>query len=122
MSGSSPARTNPTGPRAAWLCSQRTGESVYDGKLTQIKGRGNSTWKGAKRPYQIKLDKKTDLLQTGDSADKAKTWVLLANFYDPSAVRNMLALDLGRALQMECNMGYRRCACSMTASSAACTS
>ncbi len=62
---------------------------------------------GAKRPYQIKLDKKTDLLQTGDSADKAKTWVLLANFYDPSAVRNMLALDLGRALQMECNMGYR---------------
>lgn len=83
------------------------GESVYDGKLTQIKGRGNSTWKGAKRPYQIKLDKKTDLLQTGDSADKAKTWVLLANFYDPSAVRNMLALDLGRALQMECNMGYR---------------
>ena len=26
------------------------GESVYDGKLTQIKGRGNSTWKGAKRP------------------------------------------------------------------------
>ena len=49
-----------------------------------------------------------DLLQTGDSADKAKTWVLLANFYDPSAVRNMLALDLGRALQMECNMGYIR--------------
>ena len=34
------------------------GESVYDGKLTQIKGRGNSTWKGAKRPYQIKLDKR----------------------------------------------------------------
>ena len=29
--------------------------------------------RGAKRPYQIKLDKKTDLLQTGDSADKAKT-------------------------------------------------
>ncbi len=48
------------------------GESVYDGKLTQIKGRGNSTWKGAKRPYQIKLDKKTDLLQTGDSADKGQ--------------------------------------------------
>ena len=42
-----------------------------------------STWKAVKdlavkelcnkKPYQIKLDKKTDLLQTGDSANKAKT-------------------------------------------------
>ena len=83
------------------------GESVYDGKLTQIKGRGNSTWKGSQSAPIGSSWTKTDLLQTGDSADEAKTWVLLANFYDPSAVRNMLALDLRRALQMECNMGYR---------------
>ncbi len=35
-----------------------TGSTVNAGKLKQIKGRGNSTWKGAKKPYQIKLTNK----------------------------------------------------------------
>jgi len=30
----------------------------YDGDLEYIKGRGNSTWKMEKKPYNIKLDKK----------------------------------------------------------------
>lgn len=54
-----------------------TGSTVNAGKLKQIKGRGNSTWKGAKKPYQIKLDKKADLLSSGDAANSNKTWVLL---------------------------------------------
>lgn len=77
------------------------GSVVYDGALKQIKGRGNSTWAGEKKPYQIKLDKKTDLLQTGNSDNKAKTWVLLANYYDPTLIRNNIVYDFSVEIGME---------------------
>lgn len=77
------------------------GSVVYDGILNQIKGRGNSTWLADKKPYQIKLDKKTDLLQTGDSANKAKTWVLLTNAADPTLLRNNIIYDLSVAAGLE---------------------
>ena len=39
------------------------GTHLYEGELTQIKARGNSTFQYAnKKSYQIKLAKKTDLL------------------------------------------------------------
>ena len=66
------------------------GEAVYDGKLTQIKGRGNSTWLQAKKPYQIKLKEKADLLQSGEKANANKTWILLANAVDASLLRNQI--------------------------------
>lgn len=71
---------------------------VYDGALSQIKGRGNTTWEEAKKPYQIKLDKKTDLLCTGDKANKNKTWVLLANALDKTLVKSAFAYDLAQYL------------------------
>ena len=75
------------------------GNLVYSGALTQIKGRGNSTWTDyPKKPYQIKLAKKTDLLETGDPGEAAKTWVLLANYYDRSFMLNTLTFDLADAL------------------------
>ena len=77
------------------------GDVVYDGKLTQIKGRGNSTWLDPKKPYQIKLDSKTDLLQTGDKSNRAKTWVLLTNAADPTSLRNNLVYDMSVATGME---------------------
>lgn len=77
------------------------GTVVYDGLLKQIKGRGNSTWLANKKPYQIKLDKKTDLLQTGDSKNKAKTWVLLTNAVDPTLLRNNLVYDLSVAAGLQ---------------------
>lgn len=77
------------------------GAVVYQDSLTQIKGRGNSTWKMDKKPYQIKLSTKTDLLQTGSGDNETKTWVLLANFSDPSMMRNTLIYNLGLALGME---------------------
>ena len=61
----------------------------------QIKGRGNSTWSYAKKPYKIKLDKKTSLLGLGG---KSKHWVLLANYLDESLMRNKLAYDLSEKL------------------------
>ena len=77
------------------------GETVYSGALTQIKGRGNSTWNAPKKPYQIKLKDKADLLRTGDKANRAKTWVLLANYFDASLIHNSIALNFGRALGMD---------------------
>ena len=80
------------------------GTTVYDGALTQIKGRGNSTWGLPKKPYQIKLDAKADLLCTGDDKNKTKTWILLANYLDCSSLRNTLALNAGKALGMDMNI------------------
>lgn len=58
----------------------------YDGALEYIKGRGNSTWKMDKKPYNIKLDKKTDLFGMG----KSKKWSLIANHGDNSLMRNAI--------------------------------
>ena len=44
----------------------------------QIRGRGNSTWQLDKKPYKIKLDKKTALL----GMSKNKHWALLAEHHD----------------------------------------
>ena len=52
--------------------------ALYDGDI-KIRGRGNSTWFAPKKPYRIKLDKKTDLFGMGNNKD----YVLLANYYDP---------------------------------------
>lgn len=76
------------------------GEIVYNGELKQIKGRGNSTWLDAKKPYQIKLKDKADLLQTGEKKNAAKTWVLLTNATDPSLIRNNIVYDLSVAMNM----------------------
>lgn len=68
--------------------------TLYSGKA-EIKGRGNSTWKWfPKKPYKIKLDKKTNLFGYG----KNKHWVLLANYIDESLVRNKLSGDIATRL------------------------
>ena len=74
------------------------GSTVYTGELKQIKGRGNTTWGYPKKPYQIKLREKIDLLETGDSDEAASTWILLANYWDRSLFRNALTYDLAAEL------------------------
>lgn len=76
--------------------------TLYDG-VTEIKGRGNSTWdyaaaNGLKKPYKLKLDKKTDILGMG----KNKHWVLLANVIDHTNMRNQLMTEFSRDIGMEC--------------------
>ena len=66
------------------------GEVTVDAKLSYVKGRGNSTWALAKKPYNIKFEKKTNLFGMG----KAKKWSLLASYYDPSFLRNTFIYDL----------------------------
>lgn len=75
-----------------------SGGSIYDGALTQIKARGNSTFRYyPKKAYQIKLEKKADLLGTGE---KVKTWVLLANYGDATMQHDKLLKDLAASLGM----------------------
>jgi len=69
---------------------------LYSG-ATEIRGRGNSTWGQPKKPYRLKLDKKTDVFGMG----KSKHWVLLANYMDESLQRNTLAYNLSGAMGME---------------------
>ena len=71
------------------------GGVIYDNTLSQIKSRGNSTFKYDKKPYQIKLGKKTDLAGTGE---KVKTWVLLANYADATGFHDGLCKELGTAM------------------------
>ena len=74
------------------------GSVLYNGELKQIKGRGNSTWGYEKKPYQLKLDQSADLTSCGEPS---KTWILLANYIDPSLLRNRITFDLAVELGLD---------------------
>ena len=64
----------------------------------EVRGRGNSTWSCFdKKPYKLKFAIKTDLLGMG----AARKWVLLANAFDDTMLRNALAYDLAGNLGVE---------------------
>ena len=73
----------------------RGGYEDYTGK-TEVKGRGNSTWGYPKKPYRLKLNKKTEICGLG----KAKNYVLLANHLDPTLMLNSVAFKIGRLLEL----------------------
>jgi hypothetical protein len=60
----------------------------------RIQGRGNTTWDKKKKPYQIRLTDKQNLFGLGAT----KRWVLLANYYDSTHLRNTFALSLARKM------------------------
>ncbi len=66
------------------------GQVAYEGRLSQVKGRGNATFQHPKKPYQIKLEESTNLLGMG----KAKTWLLLAEYNDYSLLRNTITFGM----------------------------
>jgi hypothetical protein len=63
----------------------------------QIKGRGNTTWLAPKKPYRLKFDSKVEFL--GEPKDKS--WVLLANYYDKTIIRNATAFYMGNISNLE---------------------
>lgn len=69
----------------------------YNSTLASMKGRGNSTWGKAKKPYNIKLDSKAKLF----GMEKAKSWCLIANYEDLSLLRNQIVYALGADIGME---------------------
>ena len=74
------------------------GQSSLTGlKLEYIRGRGNTTWRADKKPYKIKFAKKQNFHGFGAN----KHWVLLANYYDGSLLRNRLTMWLGEQLGLD---------------------
>ena len=68
-------------------------DQIAEPMAMTINVRGNSTAGQDKKPYKVKLDKKTDVFGLGGGV-KSKHWVLLANAFDESLVRNKIAYDL----------------------------
>jgi hypothetical protein len=76
---------------------------VYDGGTKihtdslEIRGRGNNSWLYPKKPYRIKLFEETRLL---DLPANARNWTLINNYGDKTLMRNMLAFDFSRRIEM----------------------
>jgi hypothetical protein len=75
------------------------GDQFYNGGI-KIRLRGRSTRYREKRPFNIKLDTKSNLLGMG----KNKRWALLANDIDHTLMRNKLLYDFSGAIGMETYM------------------
>ncbi|MBQ7168533.1 MAG: CotH kinase family protein [Synergistaceae bacterium] len=69
----------------------------------QIKVRGNSTASKPKKPYNMKFSSKVDIFGFG----KARKWTLLADYLDPTLMRNKTALDLAEILGLDSTMAHR---------------
>jgi len=72
------------------------GTKIYSDSL-EIKGRGNASWGFPKKPYRLKLFNKVSLL--GLPATE-KNWTLINNYGDKTLMRNLLAFDLSKKLEM----------------------
>lgn len=79
------------------------GVCTLNSELKHIKGRGNTTWKKYKKPYNIKFDKKTSLFGMA----KAKKWTLLANEMDASLIRNNAMLGIAQKLPFSFTSKYQ---------------
>jgi hypothetical protein len=74
------------------------GNVHYQGSLDAVTGRGNATWENKeKKPYNLKLRAQADLLGMG----QAQNWVLLANTYDDSYIRNQIVYETADRLGLD---------------------
>jgi len=73
----------------------------HSGRIRKLRGRGNGTWTNVKKPYQMKLEDKVDLLDSGDSNERERTWVLLAEASGSNMLQNRIAMDIGLELGLE---------------------
>ncbi len=78
---------------------ERDPEELYQG-AAQIHVRGNSTSTLPKLPFKLKLEEKANLLGLGET----KHWVLLANAFDSTLLRNKLVYEFSGDLGAVCYM------------------
>ena len=81
------------------ITEQDTSKVIKEDMPMGIKLRGNSTMSADKKPFKVKFDSKQSLF----GLEKAKEWVLLANYYDKSNLRNYLAYQTAHKLD---NLGF----------------
>jgi len=82
-----------TGSAADLTKTPALNDSIY------IRLRGNSTADAAKKPYRIKFDKKVSLIDK--NKEPAKSWALLANFYDGTFALNAMAFEMGKKMGLD---------------------
>lgn len=70
--------------------------TVDNTSIKKIKGRGNTTWLKAKKPFNITYSDNVNIAGMG----KGKKFTLLANYQDASLVRNRILYDLSDAVGM----------------------
>ncbi|MGN0977151.1 MAG: CotH kinase family protein [Faecousia sp.] len=73
------------------------GDLEYAGQVSGLSGRGNATWLPDKKPYNLSLSYAANLLGMG----AAQNWILLANAYDASNLRNKIVYDFAREIGMD---------------------
>ena len=79
------------------LVKDEEGKVLYQGALDSIKGRGTATWQAEKKSYGIKLFYPADLFGMGEG----ENWILLANTFDCSKIRNKICLEMAEALGLK---------------------
>lgn len=75
-------------------------EDEWNTQYTSVtfSGRGNSTWKDSdKKPFKLKLSSKMEVM----GMPKHKNWVLLANYFDNTHMKNSLGFYLSKTLGLD---------------------
>lgn len=73
------------------------GHKYFEGNIEEIHCRGNSSFEDTdKKSYTIKLEKKADLFGMGS----AKKWILTANAFDNTLLRNTTAFSMAKLLNL----------------------
>ena len=78
------------------VLTRSAGEVIVDS--VYIKGRGSSSWTvSPKKSYRLKFDNKVSLLDE----PKDKSWVMIANYFDKTMLRNQTAYYMGKLSNLE---------------------
>lgn len=78
------------------VMTRSAGEVIVDS--VKIKGRGSSSWSvSPKKSYRLKFDNKVSLLHE----PKDKSWVLIANYFDKTMLRNQTAYYMGKLSNLD---------------------
>lgn len=78
----------------------------FENASAGIRLRGNSTRALPKKPYRIKFSSKRNLLGLNEGAE-CKSWVLLAERYDDSFIRNSTAMTFASMIMTEYSSDWR---------------
>jgi hypothetical protein len=81
------------------------GTVTLDGvtRVTEVRGRGNSTWGWAKKPYKLKLEEDAALVGSRDYDE----WVLLAGYADRSSLRTAAAFAVAAQTRLKWTPRFR---------------
>ena len=81
------------------------GTVTLDGvtRVTEVRGRGNSTWGWAKKPYKLKLEEDAALVGSREYDE----WVLLAGYADRSSLRTAAAFAIAAQTRLKWTPRFR---------------